>query len=90
MSNPIAPAPIIKGQTVCHLRSLSAQRTRTFELALFTAWHVAALSRVERLPELAPLLEQMRTGGDEGQDAKEQIAAARGIVAAFGSAEETR
>jgi hypothetical protein len=59
-------------------------------MALFTAWHVAALSRVERLPELKPLLEQVRTGGDdEDQDADEQLAAARGIVSAFG-AEEAR
>jgi hypothetical protein len=55
-------------------------------MALFTAWHVAALSRIERLPELAPLLEQVRSGGgdDEDQDVDKQLAAARGIVAAFG------
>ena len=74
---------------MCHLRALAAHRTRTFELALFTAWHVAALSRVDRLPELAPLLEQVRTGGDAGQDADEQLAAARGIVAAFGESRGT-
>ena len=60
------------------------------ELALFTAWHVAALSRVDRMPELAPLLAHVRDGcGDEGQDATDQLDAARSIVAAFGS-EETR
>ena len=50
---------------------------------------MAALSRVERLPELAPLLERVRGEDDEVQDAEDQLAAARGIVAAFG-AEETR
>jgi hypothetical protein len=62
-----------------------ADRVRAFELALFTAWHVAALTRVERLPELAPLLERVRSGGDdEEQAASEQMDAARAIVAAFG------
>ena len=74
---------------MCHLRALSAGRTRTFELALFTAWHVAALSRVERLPELAPLLAQVSGGGEDDQAAGEQLDAARAIVTAFGS-EETR
>jgi hypothetical protein len=48
---------------------------------------VAALSRLERLPELGPLLERVRTGAVDGQDADAQIDAARGIIAAFGSEE---
>ena len=58
------------------------------ELAVFSAWHVAALSRAERLPELAPMLARVRgEADDEDQDVGEQMGAARAIVAAFG--EET-
>ena len=69
------------------LRALDARRRRGHQLALFTAWHVAAFERIDRLPELAPLLERLDGRADEDQDADEQIAAARSIVAAFGGRE---
>ena len=75
-------------ETACHLRALAADRVRAFELALFTAWHVAALSRVERMPELAPLLAHVRDGGDDDQAASDQLEAARAIVATFGTEEK--
>ncbi|MCE9635811.1 MAG: hypothetical protein K8T90_08910 [Planctomycetes bacterium] len=69
------------------LRALGAIRRRGYQLALFTAWHAAAFERIDRLPELAPLLERLDGCADEDQDPDEQIAAARSIVAAFGGRE---
>lgn len=72
-------------ETVCHLRALAAGRQFLHELALFTAWHVEAFARVERLPELAPLLELVRDGDREEQDAETQLEVARAIAASFGA-----
>ncbi len=69
------------------LRALGAIRRRGYQLALFTAWHAAAFERIDRLPELAPVLDRLDGRADEDQDADQQIAAARSIVAAFGGRE---
>jgi hypothetical protein len=74
-------------ETAVTLRALDALRRRGYQLALFTAWHAAAFERIDRLPELAPLLERLDGRADENQDPDEQIAAARSIVAAFGGRE---
>lgn len=51
---------------------------------------MAALSRVERLPELAPMLARVRgEADDDDQDVGEQMGAARAIVAAFGESRGT-
>ena len=55
------------------------------ELAVFSAWHVAALSRAERLPELAALLERASGDADADQDPEDQMQAARTIAATFGA-----
>lgn len=69
------------------LRALDAARRRGYQLALFTAWHAAAFERIDRMPELAPLLDRVGGGDAEEQDPDEQIHAARSIVAAFGGRE---
>lgn len=77
-------------ETACHLRALAAERTRTLQLAIFTAWHAAALSRVERMPDLGPLMERVSGQGDAEQDPEEQLDAARAIAASFSVASRTR
>jgi hypothetical protein len=66
------------------LRALDALRRRSHQLALFTAWHAAALSRIERMPDLAPLIEEVAGHAPEDQNPEEQMAAARAIALAFG------
>jgi hypothetical protein len=66
------------------LRALDAARRRRHQLALFTAWHAAAFSRVDRMPDLASLLEAVAGRAPEDQDPEEQMAAARAIALAFG------
>ncbi len=70
-------------ETACHLRALSAERQRAYELAIFTAWHAAALSRVERMPDLGPLMDRVSGRGDAEQDPEEQMDAARALAASF-------
>ena len=53
------------------------------ELAIFSAWHVAALTRADRLPELTALLERTSVDGDADQDPEDQMDAARSIAASF-------
>jgi hypothetical protein len=67
------------------LRALDAARRRDHQRALFTAWHAAAFERVERLPDLGPLLDRLDGREDEDQDPDEQLAAARAIAVAFGA-----
>ena len=55
------------------------------QLAVFTAWHVAALSRVERLPDLAPLLDVAGGRSEPEQSPEEQMNVARAIAASFGA-----
>ena len=69
------------------LRALDAHRRRGYQLALFTAWHAAAFERIDRMPELPPLLERLDGRAGEDQDPDEQLAAARTIVAAYGGKE---
>ena len=73
-------------ETLVHLRMLDACERRAYSVALYVAWHVEAFARCERMPELAPLLERLRDGAKDDQDADEQMNAARAIVAAFGAA----
>ncbi|MCE9635087.1 MAG: hypothetical protein K8T90_05210 [Planctomycetes bacterium] len=71
-------------ETACHLRALAAERRRAIDLAIFSAWHVAALTRADRLPELTALLERVSAAGDADQNPEEQMDAARSIAASFG------
>ncbi len=52
-------------------------------LALWTAWHTAALARQQELPELRGLLDRVSAEEDDEQDPDEQLARARVIAAAF-------
>jgi hypothetical protein len=76
-------------ETLVHLRVLDARERRAYGVALYNAWHVEAFARCERLPELGPLLDRLRDGVRDAQDADDQMNAARAIVAAFGTAEES-
>ena len=76
-------------ETLVHLRLLDARERRAYSVALYAAWHVEAFARCERLPELGALLDRLRDGTRDDQDADEQMNAARAIVVAFG-AEEPR
>jgi len=49
------------------------------------AWHTAALSRVDRLPDLAPLLEAAAGEGEAEQSPEDQMNVARAIAASFGA-----
>lgn len=72
-------------ETTCLLRGIRAERRRGAQLAVFTAWHTAALSRVDRLPDLAPLLEAAAGEGDADQSPEDQMNVARAIAASFGA-----
>jgi len=72
-------------ETVAHLRADANEQRRAYELALFAAWHVEAFARCERLPELAPLMAQIRGENADEQDAEDQMNAARAIAASFGA-----
>jgi len=60
-------------------------------LAVSAAWHAEAFARTERLPELAPLLEQVARGPTmerspataEEQTPEEQLDVMRAIAASF-------
>ena len=65
---------------------LDARERRAYSVALYVAWHVEAFARCERMPDLGPLLERLRDGSRDEQDAEDQIGVARAIAATFGSA----
>lgn len=70
---------------------IAAFRRRSREaqtLALWTAWHVAAISRTERLPELAPMLARVSGEADDGQSDETQFEMARAIAAFMAPAPE--
>lgn len=52
--------------------------------ALFTAWHVAAFERTERLPELAGLMARV-SGDAETEQTPEQQLAVAAVIAGLGS-----
>jgi hypothetical protein len=76
-------------ETLVHLRFLDAKERRAHGVALYAAWHVEAFARCERLPELGPLLDRIRDGARDEQDADEQMNAARALVVAFGAEESS-
>ena len=64
---------------------LAGRERFAFAVALHAAWHAEAFGRCRQLPELAPLLDRVRAGRRDEQDAEEQLDAARAIAAAFGA-----
>lgn len=68
---------------VC-LRAEAKRERRAWSRALFAAWHTEAFARVERLPDLGPMLARVSGGADDEQGPEEQLAAARLIAAALG------
>lgn len=62
-----------------------ARRRAAQRDAVYTAWHVAALHRQDRLPEIGDLMARLSGEAETEQSPEQQLRVARAIAAAFGA-----
>lgn len=69
------------------LRAAVEIERRVLRRTLWAAWHVAAFSRGDKLPELGPLLDRVSAAGDDEEAPEDQMAAMRALAAAVNASQ---